>query len=176
MRSLCDPAQAGCVNDNNTDAIWFEVEWGRVMRGLRARYPNLKQVFVESRIYAGYALGGLNPEPYAYEYGFSTQWLIQAQINQMDCLNSGHTNCVDPIAGDLNYANGTAAWIAWGPYLWAPGDVTNGNGVVWLPNDLASDGTHPQQPKLCGPGPCGAQKVVNEMLNFFENSPWTNWF
>ncbi|MDQ1389445.1 MAG: trimeric autotransporter adhesin, partial [Acidobacteriaceae bacterium] len=159
MRTLCDPAQAGCVNDNNTDAIWFEVEWGRVMRALRARYPNLKQVFVESRIYAGYALGGLNPEPYAYEYGFSTQWLIQAQINQMDCLNSGRTNCVDPIAGDLNYANGTAAWIAWGPYLWAPGDVANGNGVVWLPNDLASDGTHPQQPKLCGPGPCGAQKV-----------------
>ena len=57
----------------------------------------------------------MNPEPYAYESGFSMKWLIEAQINQME------TGVIDPDAGDLDYDSGVAPWLAWGTYLWADG-------------------------------------------------------
>src|SRR5262249_4032635 len=38
-----------------------------VLQNARARFPNLRIVYLESRIFAGYATSGLNPEPYAYE-------------------------------------------------------------------------------------------------------------
>jgi len=48
--------------------------------------------FLSSRIYAGYATTLLNPEPYAFESGFSVQRLVQAQIKQMADRQ------IDPIA------------------------------------------------------------------------------
>ena len=35
-------------------------------------------MFLQSRTYGGYATTNENPDPYAYEYGFATKWLIQA--------------------------------------------------------------------------------------------------
>ena len=70
----------------------------RRQRAARTRWPNLKLVFLASRIYGGYAhTDKINPGPYAYEYGFSVKWLIQAQVNQMA------TGTVDRVAGDLNF-------------------------------------------------------------------------
>ena len=47
---------------------------------LTAHFPNLKQVFLSNRIYAGYASTPLNPEPHAYETAFADKWLISEQI------------------------------------------------------------------------------------------------
>lgn len=146
------------------DAFLLETQLGNIVRALKVRYPNLQQVFISSRIYGGYATTTLNPEPYAYESGFSVKWVIQAQIDQM--ANGGVI--VDSRAGDLNY-NTVAPWIAWGPYLWADDNRPRSDGLVWLQSDFEADGTHPSQ--------AGETKVGTMLLNFFETSPYTKcWF
>jgi hypothetical protein len=77
-----------------------------IVRRVRTDYPNVGMVYLSSRIYAGYAEIPLNPEPFAYEGGFSVRWLIQDQI-----LGGG--------ASGVTYEN--APVLLWGPYLWADG-------------------------------------------------------
>jgi len=134
-----------------------------IARAVKVRYPNVQQVFVSSRIYAGYAAGNLNPEPYAYESGFAVKWVIEAQINQ---VASGAANAGQ--YGDLSYDRG-APWLAWGAYLWADGSLTRSDGLTWVRADFANDGTHPEV--------SGRQKVGRLLLQFFKTSPVTScWF
>jgi hypothetical protein len=65
---------------------------------------------LSSRIYARYSSGPANPEPFAYEFGFSVEWLIADQIAGKLELN------FDPAKGPVR-----SPWIAWGPHLWADG-------------------------------------------------------
>ncbi len=162
LRLLCDATVSGCVNDLGTEAINYESQLGKIIRAAKSRYPNLKQIFLSTRIYAGYATDGLNPEPYAYEYGYSAKWLIEAQVLQM------RNGTVDPTAGDLSYTDGSASWTAWGTYLWADGTTPRSDNLVWLSSDFQADGTHP--------GPTGVTKVVNLLMNFYLSSPYTPWF
>src|SRR5204863_8267561 len=46
-------------------------ELRQIVRAMHVRFPNLKMVYLSSRTYAGWAKTPLNPEPYAYESGFS---------------------------------------------------------------------------------------------------------
>jgi uncharacterized protein YjdB len=164
MRTLCDTSVSGCVNDTaGTEAILYESQLGQIIRAAKSRYPNLQQVFLSTRIYAGYATDGLNPEPYAYEYGFSAKWLLKAQIVQ----EGG--GLPDLIAGDMSYTNGgPAAWTAWGTYLWAEGTIARSDGTTWLASDFQSDGTHPNAQ--------GTTKVVNLLMDFYTSSAYTPWF
>ncbi len=175
FRTLCDPTAAGCSNDvSHTEALRYEKQLGNVLRAAQVRWPNLKQVFLSVRLYGGYATTNHSPEPYPYEYGFSSKWLIEAQILQ---IRSGGTT-VDPITGDLNYKNGVAPWAAWGPYLWADGNIPRSDGLVWCNGqtaapcsgevDYLTDGTHPNA--------TGDQKAATLMMNFFLASAYTPWF
>jgi hypothetical protein len=158
-----DPQPTISLPSPAADAYRLESTLGDIVRAFRIRYPNLQMVFMSSRIFAGYASTTLNPEPYAYESGFSVKWLIQAQIDQMA---SG--SVVDSRAGNLNY-NSAAPWLAWGPYLWANGDTPRSDGLVWLPGDFESDGTHPST--------AGETKVGILLLAFFKNDTHTScWF
>jgi hypothetical protein len=157
-----DPRPSVALPAPDSDAYVYERELGEAARAARARYPNLKLMFISSRIYAGYAAVPLNPEPYAYEYGFSVKWAIQSQIEQE---RSGK---VDPIAGDLDYKKGAAPWIAWGPYLWADGTVARSDGLTWNPSEFQADGTHPNKE--------GVDKVAKMLLDFFITSPYAPWF
>lgn len=145
------------------DAYDLERRMGNIVRALKARYPNLKLVFVSSRIWGGYATTNLNPEPYAYESGFSVKWLVQAQIDQMA---SGAVK--DTLAGDLDYHT-VAPWMGWGPYLWAFGNEVRSDGLQWLHSDFQTDGTHPSQ--------SGEQKVGALLMDFFSLMGYTRcWF
>ena len=175
FQSLCDATVAGCSNSvSHTEALRYEQQLGGILRAAKTRWPNLQQSFHSGRIYGGYATTNHNSEPYAYEYGFSLKWLIQAQILQ---VRSGGTS-IDPTAGDLNYKAGAAPWMAWGPYTWANGDTPRSDGFVWCNGqagspcngeaDFQSDGTHPNAQ--------GDEKVANLLMNFFLNSAHTRWF
>ena len=120
----------------------------RVLQLATARYPNLKLAYLSSRIYAGYATTTLNPEPYAYQSGFSVRWTIEEQLR-----------------GGLRYDGSSPAspWIAWGPYLWADGLTTRRDGVSWACSDFQSDGTHPSD--------SGRQKVAAQLLEFVRTDP-----
>jgi hypothetical protein len=120
----------------------------------RGRYPNLRIAYLSSRIYAGYATTGLNPEPYAYESAFAVRWLIQRQIRGDPQLNFEPDR--GPVKSPLNL---------WGPYLWAGGTTPRkSDGLVWRREDLAKDGTHPSRPE-------GARKVGELLLKFFQTDP-----
>ncbi len=161
---VANPKPQISLPDAEADAFRLQQQLGQIARALKVRYPNVKQIFITSRIYAGYAVGvsKLNPEPYAYESGFSTKWAIESQINQM---NGGG---MDNLTGDVNY-NTVAPWMAWGPYLWADGENPRSDGLFWVPEDFADDFTHPDPP--------GEEKVGAALLEFFKSSLYTQcWF
>ena len=143
------------------DACLYGIYVAEMARYVKRRYCNVKQLFLHSRIFAGYAAAGtLNPEPFAYEYGFATKWIIQSQINQ---IKSG--TITEPW-GDLGYS--AVPWMAWGPYFWASGTTSRGDGLIWLQSDYDADMTHP--------GPSACRKVAGMMLNFYLTSPHAPWF
>ena len=160
---VANPQPTVSLPSPSSDADQLVTQMGNIVRALRVRYPNIRIVYLSSRIYAGYATSMLNPEPYAYESGFAVKWLIQAQIDQM---RTGH---VDLRAGDLSY-NTVAPWLAWGPYLWADGMNPRGDGLTWSVNDVeAGDRTHPSQ--------SGEQKVGAMLLAFLKEEPTARpWF
>jgi hypothetical protein len=156
-----NPSPDVALPDPDADAYQLFAHLGNVARAAKQRYPNLQMMFFSSRIYSC-SRSGLNPEPYAYESGFSVKWLIEAQINQME------TGVIDPVAGDLDYQDGTAPWLGWSAYLWADDGNMRSDGLVWLDSDLADDCTHP--------GTTARQKVGAMLLDYFKTSPLTEWF
>jgi hypothetical protein len=130
-----------------------------ILQKLKERFPNLKIVYLSSRIYAGYARSNLNPEPYAYEGAFAIRHLIQDQIGGLPALNH------DAEKGKVN-----SPLLLWGPYLWADGEQGRAqDDLIWKPEDFSQDGTHPSD--------TGRQKVAEQLLRFFKNDPTTkNWF
>ncbi len=131
-----------------------------VIGKLKGRFVNLRIAYLSSRIYAGYATTGLNPEPYAYESAFTVRWLIEDQIKGRAELN------YDPSRGEAK-----SPVLLWGPYLWADGlNPRKSDGLIWEQKDLSErDGTHPSD--------SGRRKVGKMLLDFFETEPLARtWF
>src|SRR5688572_24402456 len=134
----------------------LQEEMKKIVLIARAKYPNLRIAYLSSRIYAGYAKGQLNPEPYAYEGAFSMRWLIQDQIR-----------------GDKELAfdgDAKAPLLLWGPYLWGDGVTPRkADGLVWNEADFGKDGTHPSE--------SGRDKVAQMLQKFFKADPYVGrWF
>jgi hypothetical protein len=134
------------ANPFPADAKRLKADLAAIVGILRAKFPNLKLVYLSSRTYGGYASTPLNPEPFAYDSGFAVKWLV-----------------ADRIAARLK-----GPWLAWGPYLWTNGEKGRRDGVAWTCADVRADGTHPS--------PSGQQKVAQLLLRFFTTNatarPW----
>ena len=129
-----------------------------VLQNAKAKFPNLRIAYLDSRIYAGYATTRLNPEPYAYEGAFAVRWLIQDQIKR------GHDLNFDPQYGEVK-----SPLLLWGAYLWADGTtLRKSDGLSYTRDDLAGDGTHPSNR--------GREKVAQLLLTHFKtdslSKPW----
>jgi lysophospholipase L1-like esterase len=124
-----------------------------VAQNAREKFPNLRIAYLGSRTYGGYASGGLNPEPYAYESAFPARWLIQRQVQ-----------------GDAELASGKAPMLLWGPYLWAEGPKGRKiDALVWERSDFVGNGVHPSD--------TGRQKVAELLLGFLTTDPLAkSWF
>lgn len=140
------------------DADALATALAQTLRAAKARYPNLALAYLSSRIYAGYATTGLNPEPYAYQSGFAVKKVVLDQI-------TGDAGLVY----DATQGTVVAPWIAWGPYLWADGTTPRGDGLTWACSDLAADGTHPSA--------AGQAKVAQRLLDFVRaDATAATWF
>jgi hypothetical protein len=130
-----------------------------VLQLAKTRFPNLRIAYLGSRIYGGYSDMPLNPEPYAYEGAFVVRWLIQDQAKGAAPLRH------DDAAGAAQ-----VPLLLWGPYLWADGTTPRkADGLIWLREDLAADGTHPSE--------SGRLKVANMLLEHFTTDPLAkSWF
>ena len=151
-------ADAGPTQGFPKYAQKLQAELEKVAHVLHERFPNLKLVYLSSRIYAGYATTRLNPEPYAYESGFAVKWLIEQQLKGEPSLN------FDPDRGPVK-----APWLSWGPYLWANGTTRRADGLTYEEGDFGPDGTHPTA--------SGQEKVARQLLEFFKTDPTARpWF
>lgn len=134
----------------------LKTKYKSVMQILKLKFPNLKIVYLSSRIYAGYATTTQNPEPYAWYNGWTVKRLIEDQINGDASLN-------------YSGSNPSSAWLSWGPYLWANGTTPRSDGLTWVISDFVSDGTHPST--------TGREKVAQMLLKFFSTDETTKpWF
>lgn len=157
-------AAAG-VADDQVEAIWLKeadanptdvdayvtaltAELRSIVADAAQRFPNLREVFISPRTYAGYATSALNPEPYAYATGFADKAVVGDSVS-------------DP---------GKRPWVGWGPYLWTNGEKGRSDGFTWTCSDVqASDGTHPSAE--------GDQKVAALLQTFFSTSDYTRvWY
>jgi len=122
-----------------------------IIKQVKASYPNVRLIYLSSRIYAGYSLIPLSPEPFAYQDGYAVRWLIEDQIERRE----------------VNYVN--APVLMWGPYLWADGTNPRSDGLIWNCGDFMRDGVHPDG--------SARQKVAEMLLEFFTSDPLTStWF
>ena len=129
------------------DARALHTNLKAIVRILRARFVNLRLVYLSSRTYAGYAITARSPEPQAYDSAFAVRWLILDRMQKKV----------------------TGPWIGWGPYLWTDGMKGRRDGLTWECEDVDNDGTHPSK--------TGTQKVSTLLLDFFKNDSTTKlWF
>jgi hypothetical protein len=137
------------------DALTYREDVTTVLELLKQRFPNLAAAYLSSRIYSGYnTTTSPTPEPWGYQQGFGVKWTIESQIEGDPELSAAPGNAVAP-------------WIAWGPYLWADGEIPRSDGLTWTCRDMRNDGVHPSAQ--------GEAKVTALLMGFFRDEPTTAW-
>jgi len=176
-----DNAQAACdlcgdANDNTTNTNesgcnfpnWVYGEDGeveqikKVIEIARTLFPNLRQVYISNRTYAGHAngtlsvCGRLSPEPWAFENSFTVQELVRLYAFEQS---------LSPVP-----------WIDWGPELWANGLKENAvqlfyedDHLDWPCFRICAEGLHPSRDEDVdtGAGEDSGQTKVGELLNAY---------
>ncbi len=131
-----------------------------VLQIAKHHYPNLRVVYLSSRTFGGWSgRESGSPEPFAYESGFGTRWIVQSQMKGVAQMN------YDPARGEVK-----TPLVLWGPYLWACGPTPRKlDGLTWTQNDVRPDQLHPNE--------AGCAKTTALLLNFFKtNEGASRWF
>ncbi len=116
---LANKGPSGSITDHLGK---LEADTTAVIANAKKRFPNLRIAYFGSRIWAGNAASGLNPEPYAYEGAFAVRHLILKQPAE------------------------SSPTLLWGPYLWSEGEKGRKLDDLKYPKeDFAADGTHPSE-------------------------------
>lgn len=150
---------AGTNGPLPTHAKLLQTMTEQIVRNAKVMFPNLKIMYLASRTraYTNADPSAPNPEPYAFESGFSVRWVIEDQIKVTNNLN------YNPTSGPV-----VAPWLSWGPYLWADGTTPRGDGFIWECLDVnSSDYMHPRT-NLPG---FGVSKVALQLHAFFKTDP-----
>lgn len=151
-------ADAGPTQGFPAYAQKLQEELARIVQLLPNRFRNIKLVYLSGRTYGGFAKTPLNPEPYAYESGFSVKWLIEQQLKGDPALNY-----------DAQKGPARSPWLSWGPYLWDNGVIQRADGYHPEESDFGPDGTHHAGP--------GTDKMGHLLLQFFKTDSTTRpWF
>ncbi len=141
------------------DARTFQGYLLTILHQAKTAFPNLRVVYLSSRIYQGYS-DVRHPEPEPYETAFAVRSIIQDQIKGKSELN------YDPARGAVK-----TPLVLWGPYIWANGTTPRkSDGLTWERKDFQDgDGVHPT--------PSGGKKVAERLLKFFKtDSLAKTWF
>ncbi|MBI1325845.1 hypothetical protein GC170_22010 [bacterium] len=119
------------------------------------QFPNLRQIFVSSRYYGGWAKKPTSPEPYAYESAFGVRDLVLSRVP--DSADSAWPRVAKPV-------------VLWGPYYWTDGThPSKVDGLNLTRGDLKDDGVHPTK--------SGEAKFADQLIRFFSDNRYTqNWF
>ena len=138
----------------------LQADISAILNIARHHYPNLRIVYLSSRTVGGWSgRESGSPEPYAYESGFGTRWVVQSQLAGSAELN------FDPARGPVK-----APLALWGPYLWARGDAPRQfDGLTWTQDDVRADQLHPSE--------AGCKKTTQQLLKFFKTDEGAaRWF
>ena len=138
----------------------LQADMTAILNIARHYFPNLRVAFLSSRTFGGWSgRESGSPEPYAYESGFGTRWVVQSQIRGDAALNY-----------DLARGEVKAPLVVWGPYFWAQGDTPrNFDGLAWTEADVRADRLHPNE--------AGVAKTTKLLLDFFKtDSAARVWF
>ncbi len=147
------PAQVGAIWMKETDGspslpfdeyiAKLENDFAAIVQIAKDRYPNMWVFYVSTRVYGGYAVTDVSPEPWAYQDGFAAKGLIERQLT-----------------GQLPVGPNAAPWLSWGPYMWADGTKGRADGLKWFCGDFQEDGVHPSR--------SGTEKVADLLLDFLH--------
>src|SRR5262245_38496342 len=158
---------AEALGTASADAFRLKTFIAATLREMKRQYPNLQIAYLSSRVYGGYDTTNFNPEPYAYETGYSNRWLITTQTEEERMEHpKWHW---DTRVGLIDSRTGIAPWVAWGPYLWANGARPRADGLTWLRGDFEADGETLS--------PSGAVRGAKLLFDFLLHEPTAKaWF
>jgi hypothetical protein len=137
---------------------WKQVDMTAILNIARHHYPNLRVAYLSSRTFGGWSGSATgSPEPYAYEAGFGTRWVVHSQIHGAPQLN------YDPARGEVK-----APLVIWGPYLWACGDTPREfDGLLWSEDDVTPR-CRRKRPTVRESAPVSSLAGVDDLITIIE--------
>ena len=134
------------------------------LQSMQIIYPNLKVVFLSGFPFGGYAdsmkvLYHVIAEPASYNHNFAVKQVIKDQISGDPALRYMEPGKVAP-------------YLAWGPPLWADGNIPNEySGLSWECSEFTPDGGGYHMTSA------GKDKVGEILIDFFKTDTLTEgWY